>query len=110
MKNITVQESIDGLQLGGCGSPLPQEYFWSCFLKSTETAETAVEVSRIERVGMDSAKSHCCPRANSHSCQKLCTKTFTKFWSTSWDEFYNRCLTQVSEENLRNCIDEGKLL
>ncbi|XP_044253007.1 reversion-inducing cysteine-rich protein with Kazal motifs [Tribolium madens] len=106
MKNITVQESIDGLQLGGCGSPLPQEYFWSCFLKSTETAETAVEVSRIERVGMDSAKSHCCPRAASHSCQKLCTKTFTKFWSTSWDEFYNRCLTQVAEENLRNCIDE----
>ncbi|KAJ3624085.1 hypothetical protein MTP99_017736 [Tenebrio molitor] len=105
-RNVTLQEIVDGLQMGGCGFPLPQEYFWACFLKPTEPAATSVDVSRIERVGMDSAKWHCCQRATSHSCQKLCTKTFTKFWATSWDEFHNKCLTQVAEENLRNCIDE----
>lgn len=106
-KTITIQEIIDGLQLGGCGLPLPQEYFWQCFLKPTdEPVATSVEVSRIERVGMDSAKWHCCQRATLDQCQKLCTKTFTKFWATSWDEFRHKCLSHVAEENLRNCLDE----
>lgn len=104
----TVQEIFDGLQLGGCGSPLPQDYFWQCFLKPNiePPVETSMEISRIDRVGMDSAKWHCCQRANSSQCFRLCSKTFTKFWSTSWDDFHSKCLSQVSEESLRNCIDE----
>lgn len=68
------------------------------------------EVSRIDRVGMDSAKWHCCQRANSSHCARLCTRTFTKFWSTSWDDFRFKCLNQPTEESLRTCIDEGKKL
>lgn len=58
---------------------------------------------------MDSAKWHCCQRASSNTCRKLCSKTFTNDWSTSWDDFDAKCLNQISEENLRNCIDEGNL-
>lgn len=57
---------------------------------------------------MDSAKWHCCQMASSSLCKNLCSKTFTRDWSTSWEEFHNKCLTQISEENLRTCIDEGE--
>ncbi|KAJ8916807.1 hypothetical protein NQ315_005814, partial [Exocentrus adspersus] len=103
----TLQETFDGLQQGECGLPLPQEYFWQCFLKpDIGPVSTSVELSRIDRVGMDSAKWHCCQRANSTQCSRLCSKTFTKFWATSWDDFHYKCLTQVTEESLRTCIDE----
>ncbi|XP_074032082.1 reversion-inducing-cysteine-rich protein with kazal motifs [Leptinotarsa decemlineata] len=103
----TMEEIMDGLQLGGCGFPMPQEYFWQCFLKpDASSVSNSVEVSRIERVGMDSAKWHCCQRANSSQCSRLCSKTFTKFWATSWEDFHYKCLTQVTEESLRSCIDE----
>ncbi|CAH1116210.1 unnamed protein product [Phaedon cochleariae] len=103
----TIQEILDGLQVGGCGFPMPQEYFWQCFLKPDVATVTAFgEVSRIDRVGMDSAKWHCCQRANSSQCARLCSKTFTKFWATSWDDFQYKCLTKVTEESLRSCIDE----
>ncbi|KAJ8956628.1 hypothetical protein NQ318_013982 [Aromia moschata] len=100
-------EIFDGLQMGGCGSLSLQDYFWQCFLKpDAGPVSTSVEVSRIDRVGMDSAKWHCCQRANSSQCGRLCSKTFTKFWATSWDDFHYKCLTQVTEESLRTCIDE----
>lgn len=102
----TLQEIIDGLQVGGCGPPLLQDQFWQCFLQPVETVATSFEVSRIDRVGMDSAKWHCCQMASSTQCKKLCSKTFTKDWSISWEEFHLKCLTQISEENLRTCIDE----
>ncbi|CAH1106670.1 unnamed protein product [Psylliodes chrysocephalus] len=104
----TIQEIIDGLAQGGCGLPMPQEYFWQCFLKpdAAESLSNSVKVSRINRVGIDSAKWHCCHRANSPQCARLCSKTFTKFWSTSWDEFQHKCLSQITEESLRSCIDE----
>ncbi|XP_072392887.1 reversion-inducing cysteine-rich protein with Kazal motifs [Diabrotica undecimpunctata] len=103
----TIQEIIDGLQLGGCGLPMPQEYFWQCFLQpDAGSLPNSMKVSRIDKVGIDSAKWHCCQKASSSQCTRLCSKTFTKFWATSWDEFRNKCLSQVSEENLRSCIDE----
>ncbi|XP_066254159.1 reversion-inducing cysteine-rich protein with Kazal motifs [Euwallacea similis] len=108
-QKTTVQEIIDGLQLGGCGPPLPQEKFWQCFIhpSSDEPQDaSSAEISRIERVGMDSAKWHCCQNSNSTQCARLCSKTFTKSWSTSWEDFHRKCLTNVNEEALRNCIDE----
>ncbi|XP_049826537.1 reversion-inducing cysteine-rich protein with Kazal motifs isoform X2 [Aethina tumida] len=105
-KNV-FQEIIDSLEVGGCGIPSLQDYFWQCFLRpDSEPNLTSIQVSRIERVGMDSAKWHCCQRASSTACNRLCSKTFTKYLATSWDEFNNKCLSQISEENLRNCIDE----
>ncbi|KAL1497373.1 hypothetical protein ABEB36_008354 [Hypothenemus hampei] len=108
-KKTTFQEIIDGLQLGGCGLPLPQDKFWQCFIypnRDESESNNSMEISRIEKVGMDSAKWHCCQRANSTQCSRLCSKTFTKSWATSWDDFHHRCLNHVYEESLRNCIDE----
>ncbi|KAF5280824.1 hypothetical protein FQR65_LT14931 [Abscondita terminalis] len=102
----THQEAIDMIEAGGCGLPLPQDQFWQCFFKSDDSVTTSMEVSRIEKVGMDSAKWHCCQKANSAHCKRLCSKTFRKDWSTSWEQFHLKCLSQASEEGLRNCIDE----
>lgn len=102
----THQEIIDNLQ-EVCGPPLFQDTFWQCFLQTTDSVST-VEVSRIDRLGMDSAKLHCCNRARSTQCRKLCAKTFTNEWSRLWEEFDEKCLSQLGEEDLRNCIDEGK--
>ncbi|XP_017768615.1 PREDICTED: reversion-inducing cysteine-rich protein with Kazal motifs [Nicrophorus vespilloides] len=103
--NNTLQETMDGLQIGGCGFPLFQDQFWQCFMKPVDSINT-VEISRIDRVGMDSAKWHCCSRASTNECRKLCSKTFLKDWSTLWDDFHLKCLSQVAQEELRNCIDE----
>ncbi|XP_050297871.1 reversion-inducing cysteine-rich protein with Kazal motifs [Anthonomus grandis grandis] len=109
-EKTTFQEMIDGLELGDCGLPLPQERFWQCFMSppsdEPNLSATSMEISRIERVGMDSAKWHCCQRANSTQCSRLCSRTFTKSWSTSWDDFHLKCLSSIYEETLRNCIDE----
>ncbi|KAK5641309.1 hypothetical protein RI129_009856 [Pyrocoelia pectoralis] len=106
LTTVTHQEAIDMLELGGCGLPLLQDQFWQCFFKSDDTVATSVEVSRIEKVGMDSAKWHCCQKATTTHCKRLCSKTFRKDWSTSWEQFHLKCLSQISEEPLRNCIDE----
>lgn len=127
-KATTFQEMLDGLEFGGCGAPLPQvrtinpfsvpflfylplqEQFWQCFMKpSAPAVSNRNEVSRIELVGLDSAKWHCCQStSNSSQCRNLCSKIFTKEWSTMWEEFHQKCLTKISEEALRNCLDEGR--
>ncbi|KAF7265647.1 hypothetical protein GWI33_020949, partial [Rhynchophorus ferrugineus] len=108
-KTTTIQEIYDSLMLNGCGAPLPQTYFWQCFLRHSTlepNTETSMEKSRIERVGMDSAKWHCCQRANSSECSRLCSKAFMKYWDKSGDDFHDKCLNNINEEALRNCIDE----
>ncbi|XP_021916359.1 reversion-inducing cysteine-rich protein with Kazal motifs isoform X1 [Zootermopsis nevadensis] len=104
----TGQEIVDSLQEGGCGPPLPHDVLWQCFLQSSESAAgpTTVEVSRIDRMGMDSAKLHCCSKAESPTCRRLCLKTFSNEWTRSWDEFDRECLSELSEDSLFHCIDE----
>lgn len=86
-----------------------QDILWQCFLQSSESAAgpTTVEVSRIDRMGMDSAKLHCCSKAESSTCRRLCLKTFSNEWTRSWDEFDRQCLSVLSEDSLFHCIDEG---
>lgn len=101
----TDQEIVDSLQEDGCGPPLPHDDLWQCFLQNSgATAE--VEVSRIDRMGMDSAKLHCCYKAVSSTCRRLCLKTFFNEWTRSWDDFNRDCLSQLSEDSLVHCIDE----
>ncbi|KAJ8968089.1 hypothetical protein NQ317_005572, partial [Molorchus minor] len=108
LSNRTIfPDIVEGLQSGGCAPMSFQDYFWQCFLKPNPGPESTLLIaSRIDRVGMDSAKWHCCQKANSSQCARLCSKTFTKFWANFWDDFQYKCLTQVSEESLRTCIDE----
>jgi hypothetical protein len=88
-----------------------QDILWQCFLQSSESAAgpTTVEASRIDRMGMDSAKLHCCSKAESSTCRRLCLKTFSNEWTRSWDEFDRECLSKLSEDSLFHCIDEGSI-
>jgi reversion-inducing cysteine-rich kazal motif protein len=89
-----------------------QDKLWQCFLQSSESASgpATVEVSRIDRMGMDSAKLHCCSKAESPTCRRLCLKTFSNEWTRSWDEFDRECLSKLSEDSLFHCIDEGNVV
>ncbi|KAK6628054.1 hypothetical protein RUM44_010536 [Polyplax serrata] len=105
----TGQEIVDSLQEGGCGPPLPHNKFWQCFLHTGTPSETSVsnaEVSRIDRMGMDSAKLYCCNKAASNTCRRLCIKTFSDEWTKSWKDFDLQCLSQPAESRLLHCIDE----
>ncbi|KAI4456345.1 serine protease inhibitor [Holotrichia oblita] len=101
----TIEDIMNELDKEECGPPLFQDPLWQCFLKE-HNVSPAVEVSTIDKVGMDSAKWHCCQRASSNQCKNLCSKTFTKDWADLWQDFHNKCLSQLSEERLRSCIDE----
>lgn len=104
------QETIDALEQGGCGPPLPHDQLWQCFLsagKKIIQPSNSNEVSRINQIGMDSAKLHCCLKAVAPRCAKLCENTFSNDWSGARSEFDLDCLTQIAEIQLRQCIDEG---
>lgn len=87
-----------------------QEKLWQCFLQKHEAPEAAdLDLSRIDRMGMDAAKLHCCPRASTPSCRRLCAKTYSNEWTRHWDQFNSDCLSQITEDALVHCLDEGTL-
>lgn len=102
---------IDELEKGGCGPPLPHDPLWQCFL-SAERKITVItsssEVSQINQIGMDSAKLHCCHKAVSPKCRRLCNKTFSNDWTETRYDFEHDCYSQIAELSLRQCLDEGK--
>jgi len=65
-------------------------------------------MSLIEKFGMDSVKLHCCDKATIAGCRKLCLKTFTNEWSTSWNDFHSECLSHPNEDQLLKCMDDGE--
>ncbi|KAF4519249.1 hypothetical protein B566_EDAN002137 [Ephemera danica] len=112
----TTQEIVDTMQEGGCGPPLPQEKVWQCFLQGLSTGSGsasapggvggASEVSRIDRLGIDSAKLHCCHKASTTACRKLCLKTFSNEWTRQHELFDRDCVSQMSEQKLAHCLEE----
>ncbi|KFB46496.1 AGAP010646-PA-like protein [Anopheles sinensis] len=106
----TVEEIIDLLQhRGGCGALMPTLPLWKCFIEADKqrTAGQQVnsnEVSRINQIGMDSAKQHCCMKAESLRCRLLCSTTFANEWTL--DDLEQECLGAPEEHALRQCIDE----
>ncbi|XP_025408983.1 reversion-inducing cysteine-rich protein with Kazal motifs isoform X2 [Sipha flava] len=103
-------EAMDNLESRGCGSPSLYDQFWQCFLQSEgaeqrDTSATA-PMSQIEKLGMDSVKLHCCDKATLPACRKLCLKTFTNEWSSSWNDFNSECLSHPNEELLLKCLDD----
>ncbi|XP_055691671.1 reversion-inducing cysteine-rich protein with Kazal motifs [Lutzomyia longipalpis] len=105
----TTQETIDALEIGGCGPPLPFDPLWQCFLSSGRQgapASATNEISRINQIGMDSAKLHCCQKAIAPKCRRLCQLTFSSDWSVTRDDFERDCLSQINELQLRQCLDD----
>ncbi|XP_037952722.1 reversion-inducing cysteine-rich protein with Kazal motifs-like [Teleopsis dalmanni] len=100
---------IGELQNGGCGMPLPHLPLWKCFLTAhspTPTYTAINKISQINQIGIDSAKLHCCDKATTPKCKRLCSKTYSTDWTTSSSVFENSCLLQPNELELRQCIDE----
>lgn len=107
----TMQEIIDTLEKGGCGPPLPYEPMWQCFLSGNPSHSSSTGtalVSKINQLGIDSAKLHCCHKALSPKCRRLCYQTFSNGWTETRDEFEIECYAEMNEISLRQCLDEGK--
>ncbi|KAL9908104.1 reversion-inducing-cysteine-rich protein with kazal motifs isoform 1-T6 [Glossina fuscipes fuscipes] len=105
---------IGEMESGGCGTILPHLPLWQCFftaerkmfVPATATNSQESEVSQINRLGIDGAKLHCCEKAMSAKCRRLCLQTYTTDWTTSMNNFESACLMQPNELNLRQCVDE----
>lgn len=103
---------IDDLERGGCGPVVPYEPLWQCFLSAGNKVTIPVSgdsVSQINQVGMDSAKLHCCHKAFSPKCRRLCVQTFSSDWTETRGDFEFDCYSQISEMSLKQCLDEGNL-
>lgn len=108
----STQEIIDALEKGGCGPPLPHEPMWQCFLsadrKIMHPSSTGTElISKINQLGMDSAKLHCCHKALAPKCRRLCSQTFSNDWTVTRGDFEADCYGKINEINLKTCLDEG---
>uniref|UniRef100_A0A1A9WE79 Reversion-inducing cysteine-rich protein with Kazal motifs n=1 Tax=Glossina brevipalpis TaxID=37001 RepID=A0A1A9WE79_9MUSC len=105
---------IGEMEAGGCGTILPHLPLWQCFftaerkifVPATVTNSQESEVSQINRLGIDGAKLHCCEKALSAKCRRLCLQTYTTDWTTSMNNFESACLMQPNELDLRQCVDE----
>lgn len=108
-----MQEIIDTLERGGCGVPLPHKPLWQCFLsgnhhKNGQPTGEGMLISQINQIGMDSAKLHCCHKALSPKCRRLCAQTYSNDWNEARGDFEIDCYSQMNEISLRQCLDEGK--
>ncbi|XP_054733430.1 reversion-inducing cysteine-rich protein with Kazal motifs [Anastrepha obliqua] len=108
-------ESIDiiigELEVGGCGTPLPHVPLWQCFLTAERkifvpATKSTNELSQINQIGIDSAKLHCCEKAVSAKCRRLCTQTYSNDWTATRALFETSCLLERNELELRQCVDE----
>ncbi|XP_066902400.1 reversion-inducing cysteine-rich protein with Kazal motifs [Halyomorpha halys] len=78
-----------------------------CLLHTEAEAYTKRENNEPgERSTKEIAMLHCCNKASSNQCRKLCYKTFHHSFD-SWPDFNNQCLINSTEDNLSQCMDEA---
>lgn len=97
------------MEEGGCGPPLPHDPLWQCFLSTGRQmviSSNSNEISRINQIGMDSAKLHCCQKSMAPKCRRLCLMTYSNDWTETRHRFELDCLTKFNEPEMRQCIDE----
>lgn len=109
LQNYTEGEIIDSF-IPSCGVVNLSSEFWTCFLNGKNQAkdiQSENEVSRIKQIGLDSAKLHCCEKAQSTQCRRQCYNTFSGDHSSSpARNFEFDCLHNSYEIVLKRCIDE----
>ncbi|CAH2043986.1 unnamed protein product, partial [Iphiclides podalirius] len=93
------QEIADALALN-CGAPAIHDELWQCFLRKDAPVNTK------NFVPYDAAKLHCCEKAVTINCKKLCFETFNIGWPTNGQKFYSDCLVDPQEMKLIECIEE----
>ncbi|KAF6735937.1 Reversion-inducing cysteine-rich protein with Kazal motifs [Oryzias melastigma] len=100
----TEQEIIDGL-INECGSPLPQDPMWQCFLGSA-LPPLPPEEETPHPAKMDGAKLHCCSKANSSLCRDMCQKISLHWDSQTWQDFEQFCEYKPAETELISCLSD----
>ncbi|CAK1587115.1 unnamed protein product [Parnassius mnemosyne] len=93
------QEIADALALN-CGAPAIHDELWQCFLRKDAPVNTK------NFVPYDAAKLHCCEKAVTINCKRLCFETFNIGWPTNGQKFYSDCLVDPQEMKLIECIEE----
>ncbi|XP_049875810.1 reversion-inducing cysteine-rich protein with Kazal motifs isoform X2 [Pectinophora gossypiella] len=83
-----------------CGAPALHDGLWQCFLR-TDAPTDAKDV-----IPYDVAKLHCCQKATTINCRRLCFNTFNNDWQNNWQKFYAECLGDPQEIDLTQCIEE----
>lgn len=114
--NILIENKTDELlkqNLFAGGPPLPHEPLWQCFLSgnhhpSHSSSTDGTMISQINQIGIDSAKLHCCHKALSPKCRRLCSQTFSNDWTETRSDFESDCYAELNEVSLRQCLDEGE--
>lgn len=108
---IPIGAELTKTKLYNC-QPLPHQPLWQCFLSGnhhpSHSSDDGTAVSQISQIGIDSAKLHCCHKALSPKCRRVCSQTYSNGWTETRDEFDNDCYSDLNEISLRQCIDEGK--
>ncbi|RVE45505.1 hypothetical protein evm_009844 [Chilo suppressalis] len=83
-----------------CGAPSLSDGLWQCFLRKDEPTDNK------DIIPHDVAKLHCCQKAKTTNCRKLCFETFNTGWQNNWQKFYSDCLGDPQENDLTECIEE----
>ncbi|XP_061569070.1 reversion-inducing cysteine-rich protein with Kazal motifs [Cololabis saira] len=99
----TEQEIMDGLIKECRSQPLPQDPMWQCFLGSAHLPSPPEEETP-NPIKMDSAKLHCCAKANTSHCRDLCKDISTKWGSQKLQDFDQHCEYNPLETELINCL------
>lgn len=105
--NLTENEMISSLE-GSCGVVNLSCEFWMCFLSGKNPTKDSQngEESRIKQIGLDSAKLHCCEKAQTSLCRRGCFTTFSGHNNPSPERFQRECMESTIETDLKRCIDE----
>nr|AIZ00509.1 reversion-inducing cysteine-rich protein with Kazal motifs [Xenopus laevis] len=105
MSKKTEPEIVDSLS-EGCTKPLPQDPLWQCFLESSRTVHSGVNIVPPPSAGLDGAELHCCSKANSSNCRDLCTKLYSTSWGNTqvWQEFEFACEYNPLEAPMLTCL------
>ncbi|GFY64540.1 reversion-inducing cysteine-rich protein with Kazal motifs, partial [Trichonephila inaurata madagascariensis] len=86
---------------------MPHDKLWQCFLTNADSNKPEPKsVSRLDNLGMDSAKLQCCFRAATMTCQRLCIKTYSNEWEETWGDFDRQCQYQLAESPMLRCLAE----
>ncbi|XP_026321688.1 reversion-inducing cysteine-rich protein with Kazal motifs [Hyposmocoma kahamanoa] len=83
-----------------CGTPALHDDLWQCFLRTDAPADAK------DIIPYDAAKMHCCQKATTINCRRLCFNTFNKDWHNNWQNFFAECLGDPQEMDLSQCIEE----
>lgn len=105
--NLTETEMISTLEKN-CGVVNLSSEFWMCFLNGKDQArnpDNNDDVSRIKQIGLDSAKLHCCEKAQTTVCRRGCFYTYSGN-NPSLEKFQRECMESTIEADLKRCIDE----